>query len=596
MLTAVLVSALIAAVLSLTLCGLVRYAATRGGALVPPRADRWHTNPTPTMGGVGFALAAAVVVLGAQLLPGANLDQPHEVAIPIAAIAMFVIGLLDDRLQLSPVAKLVASLVVGALVVFVIATGQGVTLPWPITLTAVLWFGGVVHALNLLDNMDGLAGGIAMCAAALMAYLYAPVLGDAVVLFLGAVAGSLIGFLYWNRHRARLFMGDSGSLFLGGSLAAASLVPLTAPSDSFMQTAVVVGLVLSVPLFDTTFVLVLRRLAGRRATRGGTDHLSHRLVSLGFSERSSVRILYLIGLIGGAVAFLIQREGLQPMLPVAVMFAVALVLVGIYLARVRAYDAEDFLALQKSSFAPFLKDLTFRWHAGQVLLDLVLITACYYGAWRIRFEGEAFANFFPFFAASLPIVIGSKLGALYLSGLYSRSWETFGLVDLMAVLRGVAFGSIVSILIAAYVYRFEGFSRAVFIIDAMLLFGAVVGTRASFRAMGDLAHVRRKQTRRVLVYGAGASGQMLIREMRANQAWNMRPIGFLDDDPIKRSRYVMGVLVQGSLDDLPHILSKHDIDEIVISAAAISEEREAQIRAAGEAAGKRVRRLFLAIR
>jgi UDP-GlcNAc:undecaprenyl-phosphate GlcNAc-1-phosphate transferase len=595
-LTAVLLSAIVAAALSWTFCGLVRQIATRGGAVVPPRPDRWHSNPTPTMGGVGFALAAAVVVLGAQLLPGASLDQPHEVAVPLAALAMFVIGLLDDRLQLAPLAKLVASLVVGALVVFVIATGQGVTMPWPLTLIAVLWFGGVVHALNLLDNMDGLAGGIAMAAAALMAYLYAPVLGDAVVLFLGAIAGSMLGFLYWNRHRARLFMGDSGSLFLGGSLAAASLVPLTAPVEGFPQTAAIVGLVLAVPLFDTTFVLVLRRLAGRRATRGGTDHLSHRLVSLGFSERSSVRILYLIGLSAGVLAFLIKREGLQPMLPLALMFGVGLVLVGIYLARVRAYDAEDFRALQKSSFAPFLQDLTFKWHAGQVLLDLVLITACYYGAWRIRFDGEAFDNFAPFFAASLPIVIGSKLGALYVSGLYSRSWETFGLVDLMAVLRGVAFGSLVSILIAFYVYRVEGFSRAVFIIDAMLLFGAVVATRASFRAMGDLAHVRRKRIRRVLVYGAGASGQMLVREMRANPTWNMRPVGFLDDDPLKRGRYVMGVLVQGALEELPRVLGNHEVDEIVISSPSIDAAREHAIRRAGDAAGKSVRRLFLDIR
>src|SRR4030095_12015064 len=123
---------------------------------------------------------------------------------------------------------------------------------------------------------------------------------------------------------------------------------------------VVIGAVLVVPLFDTAFVLVLRRLAGLKATRGGTDHVSHRLASLGFSERSAVRILYLIGLSGGLMAFLVQQQGLQPMLPLAAMFGVGLVLVGVYLARVRAYEAEDFRALQKSSFAPFLKDLTFR--------------------------------------------------------------------------------------------------------------------------------------------------------------------------------------------------------------------------------------------
>ena len=107
-----------------------------------------------------------------------------------------------------------------------------------------------------------------------------------------------------------------------------------------------------------------------------------------------------------------------------------MILVGIYLARVPAYNAEDFIALQKSSFAPFLKDLAFRWHAGEVMLDLVLITVCYYVAYRLRFEGEDLDNFLPYFTASLPVVLGCKLAALYASGLYQRSWETFGLRDI----------------------------------------------------------------------------------------------------------------------------------------------------------------------
>lgn len=584
-----------AAVLSVAFCGLVRRVALGGRGMIPPRADRWHSVPTPTMGGVGFTLATTLVLLAAQVLSGARLTRPYEIAVPAAALAMFVIGVLDDRLQLSPLAKLVSSLIVGALVVFVIGTSEAGSLPWPATLFAVVWFGGVVHALNLLDNMDGLAGGIAMCAAALLAYLFAPVLGESLVIYLAAIVGSLAGFLYWNRTPARLFMGDSGSLFLGGSLAAASLVPLAAPGADLYRAATIVGLVLVVPLFDTSFVLVLRRLAGRRATRGGTDHVSHRLVSLGFSERSAVRILYLLGLSAGAVAFMVQREGLQPMLPLAAMFGVVLVLAGIYLARVAAYDADDFRALQKSAIAPFLNDLTFKWHAGQVLLDLVLITTCYYAAYRIRFEGEAFANFFPYFTASLPVVIGCKLAALYVSGLYGRSWDTFGLVDLFALVRGVVSGSILSVLVAAYVYRLEGFSRAVFIIDAVLLLVAVAATRASFRAMADLVHLRRKAARRVVVYGAGAGGQLLVREMRVNPKWNMRPVGFIDDDPVTTNRLVLGVLVRGTFGDLARIIGSQRVDEIIVSSDAIDAERESAIRAVCGAAGIPVRRLHLEI-
>ena len=564
--------------------------------MIAPREDRWHSVATPSMGGVGFGMAALVATAASGLLTGTSPNRAFEVAVPAAAVAMFILGILDDRLQLSPVAKLVSSLIAGALTVFVITWSLGQSLPWPATLVAIVWFGGVVHAMNLLDNMDGLAGGIALIAATVLAGVFAPALGPFVVLFLIAVVGSLAGFLYWNWKPARLFMGDSGSLFLGGTLAAASLVPLIDQQVEWYRSVIVVLLVLNVPLFDTGFVLVLRRFAGRKATRGGTDHVSHRLVSLGFSERSAVGILYLLGASGGLIAWLIWREGLQPFMPAAVLYGVALVLIGVYLARVRAYDADDFGALKRSSFGPFLTDLTFRWHVGQVLLDVVLIAVCYYSAYRIRFEGAAFLMFAPYLAASLPAIIGCKLAALYLSGLYHRPWETFSLVDLFSVVRGVIGGSILSILVAVYVYRFQGFSRAIFLIDAILLFAAVVATRASFRLMRDAANVRRRQARRVIVYGAGAAGHLLVREMRANPRWNLQPVGFLDDDPYKRNRLIHGVPVRGTADDLERIIRSYRVDELIISTHALNGHRETRIRSICEARDIPVRRLHLDIR
>ena len=197
-------------------------------------------------------------------------------------------------------------------------------------------------------------------------------------------------------------MGDCGSLFIGAMLAGSSLVPIFNARVAFVSPAVLVVLILVVPLFDTAFVLVLRRLAGRKASKGGTDHVSHRLVSLGFSERSAVRILYLFGLVGGLAAWGIQKwSAVEPMMPFVALFGVIVILIGIYLARVPAYNAQDFVALQKSSFAPFLKDLAFRWHAGQVMLDLVLITVCYYVAYRLRFEGASLDPFLQYFLSTL---------------------------------------------------------------------------------------------------------------------------------------------------------------------------------------------------
>ena len=514
-----------------------------------------------------------------------------------ASLAMFVVGVLDDRLQLSPVAKLVASLAIGAFLVFALAgTEPDAPSRTLHTLVAIVWFAGVCHAFNLLDNMDGLAAGVALIATIFFAYLLGDAMGAALIALLASLAGALLGFLYWNRPAARLFMGDSGSLFIGAMLASTSLVPVFEGGVTLSSPVVPIALILTVPLFDTAFVLVLRRLAGRSATKGGTDHVSHRLVSLGFSERSAVRILYLLGLVsGGVAAFLVLNGRVEPELPILATFGVVMTLVGIYLARVPAYNAEDFLALQKSTFAPFLKDLAFKWHAGEVMLDLILITVSYYAAYRLRFEGEAFYKFLPYFMASLPIVLGCKLAALYASGLYQRSWDTFGLRDLTVVGRGVAVGSLLSVAAAFYFYREMGASRVVFVLDAIVLAIAISATRVSFRAMNLAAATRNKRSRRVLVYGAGNFGRMLVREMRANTAWNMNPVAFIDDDAAKVHRWIVGVPVRGSIDLLESTMQQYGVDEVILSSRAINGSVEIRIREICARTNRPVRRLHMEI-
>lgn len=590
----------VATAAALLLGGVVRRLAPAVGGVVPPRADRWHTAPTPTLGGIAIASATCLGLAVVAVRP--ELVGPLEIWVPVVAagLAMFVVGLFDDRLRLSPLAKLVSSLTIGAFLVFALAGSEpDGALPTYYTLVGTVWFAGVCHALNLLDNMDGLAAGVALIAALFLAGLLGDLLGPTLTLLLVALAGALLGFLYWNRPPARLFMGDCGSLFVGAILAASTLVPVFSPRLTLVSPAVLVVLVLVVPLFDTAFVLVLRRLAGRKASRGGTDHVSHRLVSLGFSERSAVRILYLLGVAGGLTAWgLLEGSVAEPvlMVPLVASFGVVVVLVGIFLARVPAYNAEDFVALQKSSFAPFLKDLAFRWHAGQVMLDLVLITVCYYLSYRLRFEGEDLDTFLGYFTASYPIVLGCHLAALYTSGLYRRSWDTFGLRDVAAVGRGVGLGFLLSVPAAGYLYRFAGFSYGVFVFNALLLTVAIVATRVSFRAMNLVAATRSKRSRRVLVYGAGSFGQLLVREMRANPHWNMNPVAFIDDDPMKARRWINGVPVRGSLESLPSAIERYSVDEVVLSSPSINGSVECRIREVCDRLQRPVRRLHMEIR
>ena len=241
--------------------------------------------------------------------------------------------------------------------------------------------------------------------------------------------------------------------------------------------------------------------------------------------------------------------------------------------------------------------LTGRWgRPAQVLLDLVLITLCYYGAYRLRFEGDELASFLPYFTASLPVVLGCKIAALYGSGLYQRSWQTFGIRDLAAVLRGVLLGSLLWGLPGAYLYRFEGFSGRVFVLDALLLTVAIIATRASFRLMGTVAATRSKRSRRVLVYGAGGFGQLLVRELRANPHWRMNPVAFIDDDPGKLHRWVEGVPVRGALTQLEPVIRQYAVDEVVLSSPAVNGQVEDRVRVICGQLQRPVRRLYMEIR
>ena len=114
-------------------------------------------------------------------------------------------------------------------------------------------------------------------------------------------------------------------------------------------------------------------------------------------------------------------------------------------------------------------------------------------------------------------------------------------------------------------------SRAcVFVLDALLLTVAIIATRASFRSMNLVASSRSKRSRRVLVYGAGAFGQMIVREMRANPHWRMNPVAFIDDDPMKAHRWIVGVPVRGALDQLEATMRRYSVDEVILSSPSIN--------------------------
>ncbi len=581
------------AIVALAVAAAVRRVATTLGAVVAPRPNRWHRYPTPTYGGIAVLAGLGAGLLAYLTTPGSLTTLYGALPVLAATAVLFGVGWYDDLRPLSAMAKMVSSLAVASFFVFALTYFEAGVIAPAVSLVAIVWFGGLDNAVNLLDNMDGLAAGVVAIAAVGLAVTFHVELGPGLTMVLVALAGGLCGFLFWNRSPARLFMGNCGSLAIGAVLAGCASVAVLRAGT--LTSAIAAVSIVIMPLFDTAFVVLLRRLAGRSTTRGNIDHTSHRLVSAGFSESRAVLILYVVGLVGAAAGYLLHTRG-APVWPVAAFVGVGVLIFGLYLARVPAYGGQEFRALQGAPFAPLLSDLTFRWHAGEVLLDLVLISICYYTAYRVRFEGEALPVFMSTFALSLPAVLGCKLAALYTSGLYSRSWATFGFHDLSTVLRGVALGSMMSVLAATWLYKFERFSRSVFLIDAVLLTSAIIVTRLSFRILARMAARSGGGRRRVMIYGAGARGQMLVRELLANDAWSLDPVGFLDDNDGMRAKRILGVRVHGSFTSLDKALAAHAVDEVLISSPAIDAVLEAQIRRVCTSHEVEVRRLYLDIR
>jgi UDP-GlcNAc:undecaprenyl-phosphate GlcNAc-1-phosphate transferase len=296
----ILLSALL---LATSVTPLVRKTAQRIGMLDQPSARKQHVVPTPLLGGVAIYLAFIL----ALILLGDRFYVNQVVGIVLGATVVSFLGLWDDRRSLSPWVKLAGQFLAAGILVL---TGVRISvLPWEwLNIAAtLLWVVGITNAMNLLDNMNGLSGGIAAIAAVFFLLFAAMSKQYLVGALAAALVGACIGFLLYNLNPASIFMGDTGSLFLGFMLAAVG-IKLRFPDNSAFVTWMVPALVLVVPIFDTTLVIISRLRRGLNPlTTPGKDHLSHRLARMTGSSTEAVLICYLLGGIGGVTATFVTQ-------------------------------------------------------------------------------------------------------------------------------------------------------------------------------------------------------------------------------------------------------------------------------------------------
>lgn len=558
--------------LGVLLTWLVRGVARRLGVVAKPKADRWHTKPTALMGGVAISLTT--IIIGLLMVD----QSERSLTVLGASILMFLIGFVDDLLTLKPYQKIIGQLVASSIVISV-----GLILPWtgyyPINvLITLFWLVGITNAVNLLDNMDGLSAGISAIAAVFLTLQFAihDPAGIDQAWMLGVFAAALAGFLVFNHNPASIFMGDSGSLFIGFFLASSALMTSQAGrSRSFLPVLAVPVLVLLIPIFDTTLVFILRKMAGRSVSQGGRDHTSHRLVALGLSERKAVWMLWACAAFSGVMGLAVQRLSLEYSLVCIFLFCLGMIYLGIHLGQVKVYDVS-----QPTPVMSLIVDVSYKRRIFEVMLDSALIILAYYSSYALVFGPlETSIDPQPFFQ-SLPLVVALKLTALTAAGVYRGMWRYITPDALWIYFRGVLLGSMASVVVLTLVFRFQGFSRAAFALDGLILLVLLISSRYGFKLIRSLFpdHLRQRESKPVLIYGAGDGGDILVRELLNNSGWGLRPIGFLDDDSTKKGKTLHGLKVLGGLSKLVNFRDEQDLTGVVVSSLRFTSERLADIR------------------
>ncbi len=313
----------------------IKKIATKAGIVdKPDEARRVHKKPTPLLGGLAIFYGFIV-----SIMLFAPIDRNIR-GMVLGALVILVVGIVDDAKQLSAKVKLPFQVLAAVILILHGVQIDVISVPqfikdsgvislgfWGIPLT-IVWIVGVTNAVNLIDGLDGLAAGVSSIAC-MSLFCIALIVGEGeVALITAALAGSCFGFLPYNFNPAKIFMGDTGSTFLGFILASVSIIGLF-KSYAVISFAVPF-LVLGLPLFDTGFAIVRRVAAGKPVMSPDRGHLHHKVLDMGFSQKKTVSIIYLMCTVLGLCAVVLVTNG---------VFKAVLLIIGIIMAALIAARA-----------------------------------------------------------------------------------------------------------------------------------------------------------------------------------------------------------------------------------------------------------------
>jgi UDP-GlcNAc:undecaprenyl-phosphate GlcNAc-1-phosphate transferase len=443
-----------------------------------------------------------------------------------------------------------------------------------------LWIVGVTNAFNLVDGLDGLAAGLAIIAAGTSAtiFLLRGQIDNA--LFLLILAGALAGFLCYNFNPATIFLGDSGSLFVGYVLAVIAIAGSQKPA--FGLAVVIPLLLFGLPLADTGLSMVrrfvgslrliqpyrapIKRRMGRFSAMFEPDkrHIHHRLLALGFSHRNAVLVLYTFALVLSFLALISMLAQYRNAGIILIIVAIA----GYIGIHKLGYDE---IALLKAG-------TLLRWYDRFALdrrfflgfLDVVLIAIAYWSAFVLKYELPWPRELRVWYLETFPTVTLIQLIFFLVFGHYRGVWRSTGIGDLVQLSGTVAVSVALSYSVAVISHPPGNGVASFFFIDFLLLEIVVLGTRSAYRI---LHYVNQRELANkgdaVLIYGAGHRGQSVVRELLHDTTLKLRPVGFIDDEPRLRNRTIDRVPVLGAGNDLASLLEKQSVRALIVSSHKI---------------------------
>jgi len=549
--------------------------ASRLGAVDVPGELSIHTRPIPRTGGLAIFVAFLVAIVYAWWDGVLTPEQSTPLwGILVGNTLIALAGLLDDVKHISPLQKflwqfLAASVVIGLGVQarFLPLVGLGLAL-------TLLYLVGSANAMNLLDGMDGLAGGVAMIAA-LSFSLIATIQGNRLVAVLAlALAGGVLGFLPFNFPRARMFMGDMGSLFLGFNLACLGLL-LTDRPYSLLHFAVPL-MVLSVPMLDTALALARRFRRRNDLFSGDRDH-TYDILARRWGNRWAVVAIWAVSASLGGVAVLTAWMGGWPgmvLVTLAVGTLLWLAKASGMLAPLRATGDGDGLGRALAQLR--------RRYMHPVLLDLIVVVASFYLALILRFSGErpgdvaAMFRYAGLLTDHIFLVAFIFAVSASIFGLYNRIWRYASGQEVPAILGAGGMGTLVVLIMTLLWGAERPIPISVVLMGGLMTTAGLVGLRYRQRLFGEA--LRRSGVgadaarQRVLIVGAGEVGQHLAWQMQHYDGRYL-PVGYVDDDPEKAGLRVHGVRVLGTIPQIQDLVARHQVGLVVIPVDGVGRER-----------------------